>query len=193
MTTKLYVTNLSTLATLSSLRQFFNAYGEVVDVEFLAERGARPTGAAYVTMASGASASRAVDSLHGTMLHDRVLLVSVAPGSSLSDRKAKTPKEPPSAVRIAQQYRDRHGMFYELDSAGLRVTLKFVFPQHEGDAWRVQAAAAGEQLGDVEAAAHTREQALTALSEQCGPSSSSQLAGVLWPEVAAVLKSVRAI
>jgi hypothetical protein len=84
-------------------------------------------------------------------------------------------------------------MFYELDSEGVRLTIKFVFPQHEGDAWRVQAATAGEQLGSIEALAHSREQAFNALTEQCALSSSALLADVRWPEVAAALRSIRAI
>lgn len=192
MTTKLYVTNLSTEATLTSVRQLFNACGEVVDVEFVAERRAALTSAAYVTMATGASALKAVDSLHGAMLHDRRLLVAVAQGSSASERK-RGPKVDPSSVRITQQYRDRHGMSYELDSAGPRLTLTFVFPEPEGADWRVRAALTGEQLGDVEASGHTRELALTALGELCSQSPSSQLSTVNWVDVAAALKSVRAI
>ncbi|HVY28239.1 MAG TPA: RNA-binding protein [Polyangiaceae bacterium] len=192
MTTKLYVTNLSDLATLTSLRQFFTACGEVVDVEFLAERSFRPTSAAYVTMATGASAARAIETLHGAELHGRKVLVSVAPGAA-EPRREKPKPQPLPGVRIAQQYRDRHGMFYELDSAGLRLTLKFLFPEHEGDAWRVQAAAAGEQLGSIEGCADSRERAFTALSERCAHSSVAALGGIEWLEVAVALRAVRAM
>jgi RNA recognition motif-containing protein len=193
MTSKLFVTNLSASSTLSSVRQCFAVCGEVVDVEFLAERSGRPASAAYVTLATGAAAARAVNELHGALLHDRMLVITVAPGSTTRDRRVKTKPEAAASVQIAQQYRDRHGMFYELDSAGLPLTLKFVFPQNDGDAWRVQAATKGEQLGDVEASALSRELALTALSEQCGRSPTSVLAGVRWLEVADALRSVRAI
>jgi hypothetical protein len=144
-------------------------------------------------MATSASATRAIDKLHGVMLHDRMLLVSQAPGAATPDRKAKAKGDSEAVVRIAQQYRDRHGMFYELDSAGLRVTLKFVFPRDENDSWRVQATAAGELLGDVEATAHSRELAFAALTQQCEQAPDSALARVHWLEVAAALKSVRAI
>lgn len=192
MTSKLYVTNLSASATLTSVRQRFNACGEVVDVEFLTERTASPTSAAYVTMATGASALKAVDALHGTMLHDRMLLVSVAPGSGASARKGERKVDAASGVHITQQYRDRHAMSYELDSAGSRLTLTFAFPEHDGAAWRLRAAIAGEQLG-VEASAHSRELAYMALSEACEHSAGSRLASVHWLEVAAALRSVRAI
>lgn len=96
-------------------------------------------------------------------------------------------------VRIAQQYRDRHGMFYELESEGEHLTFKFLFPKHEGDAWRVQVAAAGEQLGSVQASADSRERAFTALSEQCGHSPLASLAAIEWLAVAAALRAVRAI
>lgn len=193
MITKLYVTNLSVSATLSSVRQRFNACGEVVDVEFLVERSARPTSAAYVTMATEASALKAVDALHGAMLHDRMLLVTVAPGSRASARKGESKVGAASGVHITQQYRDRHAMSYELDSAGSRLTLTFAFPEHEGAAWRLRAAIAGEQLGDVQASAHSREVAFMALSEACEHSAGSQLAAVHGLEVAAALRSVRAI
>jgi len=192
MTAKLYVTNLSASATLSSLRQRFNAYGEVVDVEFLAERSARPTSAAYVTVATGASASKAVDALHGAMLHDRMLLVTVAPGSRAAARKGESKLDAASGVHTTQQYRDRHATSYEL-SAGSRLTLTFAFPEHDGAAWRLRAAIAGEQLADVEASAHSRDLAFMALSEACEHSASSQLAAVHWLEVAAALRSVSAI
>lgn len=89
MTTKLYVTNLSASATLTSVRQFFAACGEVVDVEFLAERSSRPTSAAYVTMATGASAARAVETLHGAELHNRRALVSPAYAAAEPARRAR--------------------------------------------------------------------------------------------------------
>jgi RNA recognition motif. (a.k.a. RRM, RBD, or RNP domain) len=194
MTSKLYVTNLSTMATLSSVRQFFSACGEVVDVEFLTERSARPVAAAYVTMATGPSAARAVDSLHGAMLHDRTLLVSMAPGANTNTYERKTKaKADPDAVRIAQQYRDRFAMFYELDCASLRVTLKFMYPSDPNGTWRVQATTAGEPVGGVEATASSRELAFAAMTEQCALAPSSPLAQVRWLEVAAALKAVRAL
>jgi RNA recognition motif-containing protein len=193
MTTKLYVTNLNALATLTSLRQFFTVCGEVVDVEFLAERSFRPTSAAYVTMATGASAARAIERLHGAELHERKVLISLAPDAAEPQRRDKAKSQALPGVRIAQQYRDRHGMYYELNSPGVRLTLKFIFPEHEGDAWRVQAAAAGEPLGNLEASANSREQALTALGEKCAQSTGASLDGIEWLEVAAALRAVRAI
>lgn len=193
MTNKLHVTNLSASATLASVRQLFNGCGEVADVEFLVERNARPTSAAYVTMKTGASAQRAVHQLHGALHQDRVLLVSVAAGSNFSsDRKAKAKLEAGPEARISRQYRDRNGMSCELDSAGVRLTLTFVFPEHEGATWRMRAAVSGEGATE-EASGHSRELAFTALSERCGASSCSPLAAVQWSEVAAALRSVRAI
>lgn len=194
MTNKLHVSNLSASATLANVRQLFNGCGEVADVEFLVERNARPTSAAYVTMTTGAGAQRAVHQLHGTRHQDRVLLVSVAAGSSFSsDRKAKAKVDAGPGARISRQYRDRAGMSCELDSAGVRLTLTFVFPEHEGATWRLRAAVSGENVAEEEATGHSRELAFTALSERCKASSLSPLAAVQWLEVAAALRSVRAI
>lgn len=193
MVSKLYVTNLSASETLASVRQRFTECGKVVDVAFLTERNTGATSAAYVTMATGASALKAVHALHGSVLHDRILLVALAPGSNPSARIAEPKVDAAPGARITQQYRDRHGLSYELDSAGSRLTLTFMFPDHQGAAWRVRAAIMGEQLGYVEASAESRELALTALGELCGDSSTSLLAGILWLDVAGALRAVRAI
>ena len=58
---KLHVTNLSSSATLANLRELCRAAGDVLDVEFAAERipGGRPS-SAFVTMATASAAEEAV-------------------------------------------------------------------------------------------------------------------------------------
>jgi RNA recognition motif-containing protein len=190
MQTKLYVTNLSRLATSSSVRQFFGACGDVVEVEFLAERSLRPVSAAYVTMATGAGAALAVSKLHGTLLHDRSLMISVASGQK-EGPSAQRAKAGPVGFVITQQYRDRHGMSYELECAGRRLTVRFLFPE-EDPAWRAQVHL-GSGTDPVEATAATRELAFNAVVAAWRPLANLPAADVPWAEVIAALKSVRAI
>ena len=194
MTTKLYVTNLSRSATLASLRQFFGACGDVVDVEFLAERNSRPVSAAYVTMASEVAAARAVSKLHGSLLLDRSIMVTVA-SDDQTHRPRETAKANSSAphVRIAQQYRDRHGMSYDLDCTGQRLTLRFLFPVEPEQAWRVQATADADLSNAVEATASTRELALDGVAKACDETHTGRWQAIRWVDVAAALKVVRAI
>lgn len=193
MPTKLYVTNLSRSATLTSLRQFFGACGEVVEVEFLAERDSRPTSTAYVTMASPAAAALAVNKLHSRLLHDRSVMVSLAPGATGTEREGRAKAPAPPGVRMAQQYRDRHAMFYELDCSGLQLKLRFVFPEQQDQAWCVQAIADRDEASVVEASAPTRALAFEAVVKACELLAAPPWLPVRWPEVTEVLKTVRAI
>lgn len=195
MSTRLYVSNLSTSATLSSVRQFFGACGEVVDVEFVAERspGRRPS-SAYVTMATRGAAEQAVSKLHSRLLHDRSVMVSVAHGGDSSDRPERKPKASPVAVSIAQQYRDRHGMTYELDCSGLSLRLRFFFPAETGGEHRLEAHTSQAPQLVVEATAPTRELALAAVAEAWRQLPAEQGAPLLdWALVVTALQAVRAV
>jgi hypothetical protein len=196
LSTRLYVSNLSTSATLSSVRQFFGACGEVVDVEFVAERnpGRRPS-SAYVTMATRGAAEQAVSKLHSRLLHDRSVMVSLAHGGDNNDRPERKPKASPAAVAIAQQYRDRHGMTYELDCLGLSLTLRFFFPPEVGEGeHRVVAHTSQAPQLVVEATAHTRELALAAVADAWRQLPAEQAAPVLdWALVVTALQAVRAV
>lgn len=190
--TKLYVSNLSRLATSSSVRQHFGACGVVLEVEMLAERASTTPSAAYVTMATPAGAALAVDTLHGRLLHDRSLMVSLVLGEPESRSKAAAAAAAKSTgVAVRQQYRDRHGMTYELDWLGQRLTFHFLFPTDD-HVCRVQART-GAGVDMVEAAAATRELALNAVAQACQARPDFSAGNVPWEEVAHALKSVRAV
>jgi len=58
MCSKLFVSNLSQAATLADLRELFGRCGEVLEVDFAAERSSRSSpSAAMVTMATAAAAA----------------------------------------------------------------------------------------------------------------------------------------
>jgi hypothetical protein len=181
---------------LSNVRQFFDACGDVVAVEFVAERSpGRLATSAYVTMATTTGAKEAVRTLHGRLFHDRSVMVTLGHGSESGSREDRKRKESPASVSMAQQYRDRHGMIYELDCEGLRLTLRFFFPEEGGnDARRVEATTnQGAQLV-VEATAPTRELALAAVAEAWGRLPAEPPAPTLdWTKIAAVLRVVRAV
>lgn len=200
MSSKLYVSNLSSSATLSSLRQHFGGAGEVLEVEFAAERnsGSRQPSSAFVTMASSSAADEAVRKLHGRLFLDRSLMVNLAPGSDADgrererERKAK-PTSP--GVTVSQQYRERGGMAYELDCSGVRLTLRFFFADTEpGDAQRVEARTGLDDGFVVQATAATRALALQAVAEAWRALPSTPAAPQLdWELVSAALKTVRVV
>jgi len=197
MQTKLYVTNLAQSASLSSVRECFGACGEVFEVEFVAERSAyQATSAAYVTMGSPVAAERAVRSLHGTVLAGRALVVSIAhqqesPGAR---RDAKKAKQPPATASIAQQYRERECMTYELECMGTRLTVRIFFPDESAAAgFRVEART-NHCDAAVEAREATREGALDAVADASRRLvAQPSLSELDWKAVAVALKSVRAV
>jgi hypothetical protein len=198
MPCKLYVSNLSQAATLNGMRELFGTCGDVLDVEFAAERGSRsPRSAAYVTMATSRAADRAVHDLHGRLHGDRVLMISRLPGhdapapdAGRAARRAVT--EVP--VAVTQQYRDRRGLTYELTCSGKLLTLRFIFPVDDADDWQVEARLLPGPPSAVTAGAVTRERAFRALIEAWG-SSGNQLADseLDWEAVGAVLRAVKAL
>lgn len=195
---KLYVSNLSQAATLSSMRELFGTCGDVLNVEFAAERGSpRAPSAAYVTMASPLAADRAVSDLHGRLHCDRVLIISRVLGepNSFSDQ-SRPARKAPTEVRVAmtQQYRDRHASTYELSCSGRVLTLRFVFPLDDAHGWQVEARLVPGPPAAVTAGAMTREQAFqelvgawSATDSQISPTDLN------WEEVAVVLRAVRAL
>jgi RNA recognition motif-containing protein len=80
MGTKLYVGNLSYSTTEEGLRQAFAADGrQVVSVSIITDRmSGRPRGFAFVEMASGDDAEKAISALDGQPLDGRTLKVSEA-------------------------------------------------------------------------------------------------------------------
>jgi hypothetical protein len=175
----------------SSVRRFFGACGDVLKVELLTERGGSSTSSAYVTMATAAGATVAVDTLHGRLHLDRTVMVSITP-TGKHDRGASASTAVSTRVALAQQYRDARCMTYELEWSGRRLTLQFFFP-HEDGACRVQARTGLDGTGVVEATDRTRERALTAVATAWQASSQLPVGEIPWDEVVVALKSVRAI
>lgn len=193
--TKLYVTNLSASATRADLRQLFGAAGEVLKVEFVTERsrGNAPS-AAYVTMATAREAEAAIQKFHGRLFHDRSVMISPMPAAEGEPSEARKTKATATSVSISQQYREREGMVYELDCAGLQLTLRFSFQEDENSPRRVEATANRGREFVAEATGATRELALVAVA-----SAWRELAGdppppeLDWAEIMTALRMVRAV
>lgn len=197
MPSKLYVSNLSQSATLSSMRQLFGTCGEVLEVEFAAERSPRGPSAAYVTMANSTGADRAVTSLHGRLHGDRTLMISrLAGGGSASPpgqatRSAATKERP--GVAVTQQYRDRLALTYELSCSGKLLTLRFVLPPDDAHDWRIEARIMPGPSSPVTVEAMTREQAFRALVVACDAHDPPQDWQLDWEGVATALRAVRGL
>jgi RNA recognition motif-containing protein len=135
MTNKLFVTNLPADATEESLRAHFSTCGGVADVEIVADRKQGVAKRiAHVTMTSSTFASRAISELDGATFGGCALRVS--------DKKESNENAPPG-VRIAQQFRERNNMTYDLDCSGTPLTLR-IFPAGE-NIWRIEARIADHQ------------------------------------------------
>ena len=79
MGARIYVGNLPYSADNAQLSQLFSAYGEVVDVRVITDRGTgQSKGFAFVEMSDEESARRAIAELNGYMLGGRALRLDVA-------------------------------------------------------------------------------------------------------------------
>ena len=79
MNTKVYVDNLAAATTESDLRKLFSAYGNVMDVNIVADRADhKPRGFGFVTMATSEGARAAIRALHGKEIATHNLIVSEA-------------------------------------------------------------------------------------------------------------------
>jgi hypothetical protein len=79
MGNRLYVGNLSFTTDADAIRELFATVGEVTDVYLVMDRDSgRPRGFAFVTMATGALAKKAVAALDGATLDNRQLRVNAA-------------------------------------------------------------------------------------------------------------------
>ncbi len=79
MAKKLYVGNLVWAATEEDLRELFQQYGEVEDVQVLTERDTgRSRGFGFVQMPNDEEAEQAIEALDGTDYRGRALKVNVA-------------------------------------------------------------------------------------------------------------------
>jgi hypothetical protein len=197
---KLYVSNLSQAATLTGMRELFSTCGDVLDVEFAAERGARGApSAAYITMATSTAADKALNDLHGRLHCDRVLVISRVAGGLAASRNGRAgsapaprPKPTEPGVVVTQQYRDRHALTYELSCSGKLLTLRFLFPIDDAHAWQVEARTTPGGAA-LTASAMTREQAFRALATSYGNADNQLAAELDWEGVATALRAVRAL
>ncbi len=183
MTNRLYVANLPFDTTVDALRRHFAACGGVSDVELGSERSRKARGLARVTMTSPAYAAAAVGRLDRAPFEGRVLRVSDGPIQA--ERSAST-------VRIVQQFRERANMTYDLDCAGMPLTIR-MFPI-EDDEWRVEARstdAPGAVV--VVASAATRRDALGAVLRQWNERPSSSLGSIDADGLLRALSDVKAI
>ena len=79
MGNRLYVGNLSFTTDADAIRELFGTVGEVTDVYMVMDRDSgRPRGFAFVTMATGAQAKKAIAELDGAALDNRQLRVNLA-------------------------------------------------------------------------------------------------------------------
>ena len=79
MNNRLYVGNLSYDSTEDSLRQAFSQCGEVTDVHIVTDRATgQSRGFAFVTMANGEDAQKAIEMMGGSSLDGRSLRVNEA-------------------------------------------------------------------------------------------------------------------
>ena len=85
MGNRLYVGNLSFTTDTDAIRELFATMGQVSDVYLVMDRDSgRPRGFAFVTMATGAVAKKAIAELDGATLDNRQLRVNAA-----EDRQAR--------------------------------------------------------------------------------------------------------
>ncbi|KAI8001830.1 hypothetical protein LOK49_LG09G02651 [Camellia lanceoleosa] len=77
--TKLYVSGLSFRTTEESLRNAFQQFGELVQVNLVMDRIAkRPRGFAFLRYATEEESTKAIEGMHGKFLDGRVIFVEVA-------------------------------------------------------------------------------------------------------------------
>ncbi|MGD0844327.1 MAG: RNA-binding protein [Geobacteraceae bacterium] len=79
MGNRLYIGNIPFKATEENVRGLFAEIGEVVSINLVTDaRSGKPKGFAFVVMASDGEAQKAIETLNGTLLLERPLIVSEA-------------------------------------------------------------------------------------------------------------------
>ncbi|KAK9106492.1 hypothetical protein Syun_022503 [Stephania yunnanensis] len=91
--TKLYVSGLSFRTTEESLKNAFQNFGQLVEVNLVMDRIAnRPRGFAFLRYATEEESKKAIEGMHGKFLDGRVIFVEVAkPRSELRQNLKRTP------------------------------------------------------------------------------------------------------
>ena len=88
MGNRLYVGNISFKASEDQVRSLFAKIGEVVSFKMVTDtRTGKPKGFAFVEMASSGEAQQAIEALHGLLLLDRPLSVTVANSQQPRERR----------------------------------------------------------------------------------------------------------
>ncbi|CAL9101758.1 organelle RRM domain-containing protein 6, chloroplastic isoform X2 [Musa acuminata AAA Group] len=92
--TKLYVSGLSFRTTEESLRNAFQNFGQLVEVNLVMDRIAnRPRGFAFLRYATEEESKKAIEGMHGKFLDGRVIFVEVAkPRSDVRQASRQTPE-----------------------------------------------------------------------------------------------------
>ncbi|KAI5330619.1 hypothetical protein L3X38_030017 [Prunus dulcis] len=93
--TKLYVSGLSFRTTEESLRNAFQNFGQLVEVNLVMDRIAnRPRGFAFLRYATEEESQKAIKGMHGKFLDGRVIFVEVAkPRSELRQTPKQNPRQ----------------------------------------------------------------------------------------------------
>lgn len=187
MVNKLYVTNVPVDVTEEALRRHFATCGGVSEVEIMVEpRSGRPRGIASVTMTSPAFATTAVDRLDGVAFEGRTLRVSTTP------TRAADAGPPPPRVKIVQQFRERGNMAYDLDCAGVPLTLRIF--EEEGSRWRIDARSTEAADAIVVAGrGTTRAEALGDVVQRWNERTDARVAPLDGEGLVTALRAVRAI
>ncbi|HXK19496.1 MAG TPA: RNA-binding protein [Polyangiaceae bacterium] len=200
MENRLYITNLSEVASLSSIRRCFSACGDVAEVQFAAERNAQQgPPAAYVTMMTAAAAEQALRRLNGTLLDGRLLVVTLMPerltGADRREEKKAEARANAAIIAVTQQYRERHNMTYELDCPVGRLTLKVFFPPDPArPEWRIEARSNQSAELSVDKSATTRELALKEVAAAWQVlAADSGAPSFDWQAVARAMQAVRGV
>lgn len=189
MESRLYVGNLSDEVSVGALRRRFAAFGHVSDVHLATDRqSGRLRGHAFVTMGTPAEARTAMTELNGTVFDERRLLVNMA------GERGPSPAKPADSARITLQYRERVNVVYELDCAGVALTIK-MFPEDAREqSWRVEASLGAANAIVVTASAHTRSVALDEIARSWKERERAAGIWVLdWAAIRQALAAVRAV
>lgn len=189
MEARVYVGNLSFDATEESVRTHFAAHGVVSEVQLTSDRysGAR-SASALVVMTTEADAEQVVARLHGSALDGRTLRVTPASRGRADGERGRE-----RGVKIAQQFRERNAMTYDLDCSGTPLTVR-IFPT-AGEQWRIEARTSDATDAFVAAAsASNRRQALDEVGRCWRDNAPGRgLATFDWEAIAAAMAAVRAV
>ncbi|PWA67934.1 nucleotide-binding alpha-beta plait domain-containing protein [Artemisia annua] len=92
---KLYVSGLSFRTTEESLRNAFQSFGELIEVNLVMDKIAnRPRGFAFLRYATKEESDKAIEGMHGKFLDGRVIFVEFAKPRSQLNQSAKQDSKP---------------------------------------------------------------------------------------------------